>query len=42
MDIARNKQSCPHCGQFVLPKESDTPAGMMLICPECYKLMGRG
>ncbi len=42
MDIARNKQSCPHCGHFVEPIESDTPAGMMLICPECYKLMGRG
>ncbi len=42
MDIARNKQTCPHCGRFVVPQVSDMPAGIMLICPECYKLIGRG
>lgn len=35
------KQTCPHCGSLVEPKESETAAGALLICPECYKLIGR-
>lgn len=39
--MADNRVTCPHCGALVEPKESDTPAGMLLICPECYKLIRR-
>lgn len=35
------KTNCPHCGAYVEPNESDTQAGTLLICPECYKLIGR-
>ena len=39
--VSDPRVSCPHCGQWVEPKESDTPAGTLLICPECYKLISR-
>jgi len=35
-----NKQNCPHCGKLIEPIESETAAGTMLLCPECYKLIG--
>ncbi len=34
------KVNCPRCGALVEPKESDTPAGTLLICPECTGLIG--
>jgi len=36
-----SRVTCPHCGQLVTPNESDTEAGTLLVCPQCYKLIGR-
>lgn len=33
--------NCPGCHALVEPKEEDMPAGTMLVCPECFKLIGR-
>ncbi|MBS3069271.1 hypothetical protein J4441_02815 [Candidatus Micrarchaeota archaeon] len=35
------KTNCPHCGKLIEPMESETAAGTLLLCPECYKLIGR-
>jgi hypothetical protein len=39
--MADKRINCPNCFALVEPKEEHLAAGSMLICPECFKLIGK-